>query len=425
MQGARPRTIMAVIAVAMAVTSASPAAAAAGKLDRTFSNDGRVTAFPNGASGYAAVIDQKGRIVVAGHTLEPDADFTVTRFRSNGTPDADFGGGDGRVTIDLGGGDFAFDLALGEGGRIVVAGRRERASGSVMAVAALGPRGGLDKKFSKDGLAFVNFGKAFQGANAVAVSANDKIVLGGSTSNGETSRWALARLKPNGGRDRAFGGDGRVTVDLSPADEQVNDLVIVAGGRIVAVGSAASGLSPRIALGWFLIGGGLDRDFGNRGVRITNVAQGADIGYGLAQQPDEKLVVAAQVANGGNGDWGVLRYGANGRLDDTFSGDGIRILSFGPEFELARSVAVQPNGRIVVVGRVRRNDDDRFGVVRLRLNGSYDRNFSKDGRAAVGFGGGANTARGVVLQENGKIVVAGEATDRGTRRFAVARLLGS
>ena len=132
-----------------------------------------------------------------------------------------------------------------------------------------------------------------------------------------------------------------------------------------------------------------------------------------------------QVANGGNGDWGVLRYGPNGRLDDTFSRDGIRILAFGPEYEFARSIVAQPNGRIVVVGRIRRNDDDRFGIVRLKPNGAYDRNFSKDGRAAVGFGGGTDTARSVVLQDNGKIVVAGEATDRGSRRFAVVRLLGS
>ncbi len=409
----------------MTAASVSPAAAAAGKLDKTFGADGRVTAFPNGASGYAVVIDAKGRIVVAGHTLASDADFAVARFRPNGRPDADFGGGDGRVTIDLGGDDFAFDLALGRGGRIIVAGRRQRTSGSVMAVAALSPRGGLDKRFSKDGLAFVNFGKEFQGANAIAVGANDKIVLGGSTSNGETSRWALARLKPNGGRDKAFGADGRVTVDLSSTDEQINDLLLVAGGKIVAVGSAASGLSPRIAIARFLIGGGLDRDFGQRGVKITDVAQGADIGYGLARQPDDKLVVAAQVANGGNGDWGVLRYGPNGRLDDTFSRDGIRILAFGPEYEFARSIVVQSNGRIVVVGRIHRNGDDRFGIVRLKPNGAYDRNFSKDGRAAVGFGGGTDTARSVVLQANGKIVVAGEATDRRSRRFAVVRLLGS
>ena len=417
------RTTLLGCAVVAAI--ATPAVAVAGRLDRTFGRDGRVTAFPGGASGYAVALDARGRVVVAGYTTRGNADFAVARFRPNGTPDPEFGRGDGRVTIDLGGRDFAFDLAVGERGRIVVAGRRERAARSVMAVAALGPRGGLDRRFSKDGVAFVRFGKQFQGATAVAIGASDRIVLGGTASNGETSRWAVARLRPNGSRDRSFGGDGRVSVDISRADEQINDLVIVEGGTIVAVGSAAKGLSPRIALGRFLIGGGLDRSFADRGVKITNVAPGADIGLGLAPQPDGKVVVAAQVANGGTGAWGVMRYGRKGRLDDTFGRDGIRVLSFGPDYEFARSVAVQPNGRIVVAGRIRRNADDQWGIVRLKDNGSFDKGFAKRGRATVGFGRGSDTARSVVLQDNGKIVVAGEAITRGKRRIAVARLIAS
>lgn len=426
-EGGAIRTSIAASFLGLAVVAATavPAAAAPGRLDRTFGRDGRVTGFPRGASGYAAVLDARGRIVVAGYTTERDSDFAVARFQPNGTPDPEFGRGDGRVTIDLGGRDFAFDLALGERGRIVVAGRRERAASSVMAVAVLGPRGRLDDRFSKDGVAFVGFGKRFQDATAVAIGASDRIVLGGAASNAAASRWALARLRPNGSRDRTFGGDGRVTLNVSRTDEQINDVAIVARGRIVVVGSAAKGLSPRIALGRFLIGGRLDRRFGDRGVKVTNVAPGADIGYGLASQPDGKVVVAAQVANGGTGAWGVLRYGRNGRLDDTFGRDGVRILSFGPDFEFARSVVVQPNGRIVVVGRIRRKADDQWGVVRLKGNGSFDKRFAKGGRATVGFGRGSDTARSVILQDNGRIVVAGEATVGARRRIAVARLVGS
>jgi hypothetical protein len=43
----------------------------------------------------------------------------------------------------------------------------------------------------------------------------------------------------------------------------------------------------------------------------------------------------------------------------------------------------------------------------------------------VDIDGGSDTARDVALQANGRIVVVGEAFDRGTRRFAVARILGS
>ena len=426
MQGRRVRSLASIAAALVVLAHGLPAQAAAGQLDHSFSNDGRATAFPKGATGFGVAIDGKGRIVVAGYTtLGADTDFALARFRANGTLDPNFGGGDGRVTTDLGGTDYGFDVAIGSNGRIVVAGQRVRPSGSLMAVAVYGPRGVLDRDFSKDGITFVDFGRELQGANAVAVGANDKIVVGGSTSNGETSRWALARLRPKGSRDRDFGGDGRVTVDLTASDEQINDLTIVAGGKVVAVGSAESGLSPRIAIARFLIGGTLDRGFGKRGVKITDVANGSDTAYGLAEQPDEKLVVVGHVANGGKADWGVLRYGTNGRLDDTFHGDGIRILAFGSDYEFAQSAVVQANGRIVVVGRMRRSGNDHFGIVRLKPNGSFDQGFSKDGRVIIDFDGGSDTARDVALQDNGRIVVAGEAFDRGRRRFAVARLFAS
>ena len=426
MRSAAGRTLTATaVSLAVLAGAALPANAAGGKLDGSFGGDGRATAYPKGATAFGVAIDGKGRILVAGYTLGNRPDFALTRFRPNGKPDPNFGGGDGRVTTDLGGTDYGFDIALGSKGRIVVAGERDRASGTLMAVAVYGPRGGADRDFSKDGVAFVGFNKEFQGASSVAVSANDKIVIGGSTSNGETSRWALARLRPNGSRDRDFGGDGRVTVDLTPSAEQINDLAIVEGGKIVAVGSAESGLSPRIAIARFKVGGKLDRDFGKRGVKITDVANGSDTAYGVSEQANGKLIVVGHVANGGKADWGVLRYGPNGRLDETFHDDGVRILGFGSDYEFAQAAAVQPNGRIVVVGRIRRSANDQFGVVRLKPNGAYDLNFSKDGRVVVDFDGGSDTARDVALQDNGRIVVAGEGFAGGDRRFAVARLMAS
>lgn len=427
MQGSAARVIGAGTLVAIVATAAAstPAAAVPGTLDRSFSIDGRVTTFPQGATAWAVAIDAKGRIVVAGTTLEADSDVALARFRPNGNLDPDFGGGDGRVTTDLGGTDFGSDLALGPNGRIVVVGQRVRPSGSRMAVVAYGPRGRLDPDFSRDGIAFVGFDNELQAANAVAVGANGKIVVGGSTSNGLASRWALARLEPRGVRDRGFGGDGRVTLDVSPSSETINDLEIVAGGRVVAVGPAESALTPRYAIARFRISGAPDRAFGNRGVKITDVANGADTPYGVSEQEDGRLLVVGHVADAGQADWGVLRFGPKGRLDDTFHGDGIRILRFGPEYELAQAGAVQANGRIVVVGRIRRNDDDQFGIVRLKTNGHYDRSFSDDGRLIVDFDGGSDTARDVTLQANGRIVVAGEAWDRGRRRFGVVRLLAS
>ena len=182
----RVRTSTLAVAIVVTLTVCTPPAlAAGGNLDQTFSGDGRVTTFPRGATAFGLAIDAQGRILVAGYTLDGDTDVALARFRPDGSPDPDFGDGDGRVTTDLGGTDYGFDIALGSNGRIVVAGQRDRPSGTQMAVAVYGPRGGLDRDFSGDGITFVGFDKEFQGANAVAVTENDTIVLGGSTSNGE------------------------------------------------------------------------------------------------------------------------------------------------------------------------------------------------------------------------------------------------
>src|SRR5687767_7008122 len=101
MQGRSQRAgIVGVAVVVTLVGSALPALGAGGKLDQTFSGDGRATTFPRGATAFGLAIDAHGRILLAGYTLDGDTDFALARFRPNGSPDPDFGGGDGRVTTD-------------------------------------------------------------------------------------------------------------------------------------------------------------------------------------------------------------------------------------------------------------------------------------------------------------------------------------
>ena len=52
------------------------------------------------------------------------------------------------------------------------------------------------------------------------------------------------------------------------------------------------------------------------------MSKGSDIGYGAALQPDGKIVVVGYANNSGKADWGIVRYGPKGRLDKTFGGDG-------------------------------------------------------------------------------------------------------
>ncbi len=402
----------------------APALATPGGLDPFFDGDGRQTAFIHGATGYAVALDARERIVVAGYTLARNSNIALARFLPNGQPDPSFGNGDGRVTVDLGGTDYAFDIAIQDDRKIVIAGERDLPNHSLFAVARFGPGGVPDASFSGDGKAFVNFGTKFQGANALALGSGGKILIGGFTSNGSTGRWAMARFRSDGSLDPGFGGDGKVTTNLSTSDEQIEDLIVQPGGSIVAAGYAEKALSPRFAVARYGSGGRLDPRFGNGGTNVIDVSRGGDIAYGIAQRADGGFVMVGYASHAGGNDWGIVGLGPKGHLDGAFGDHGRVITAFGPAFEYAYGVAIQPNGRFLVVGRASRGGPD-FCVARYKAGGSPDKSFSGDGRAFTDFFGGEDTARGIAIQANGKIVAVGEAEDHGVRRMAIARYLAS
>jgi len=179
---------------------------------------------------------------------------------------------------------------------------------------------------------------------------------------------------------------------------------------------------------------GLDPSFSADGRQMTQVGARAG-GKDVAVQPDGKVVVTGTIHV--NEDavtrFGVVRYLPNGALDRSFSGDGKTAVAFGQnQSNDARAVALQPDGRIVVVGSTNpaqsSYDSSDVALARLRSDGQLDTSFSSDGKQTAHFGlppvdedglrGASDEANDVALQPDGRIVVAGDAEGR----FALARL---
>ena len=411
---------------ALIVLAVSPASAHPGALDTFFSHDGIQTAFANGGVAYAVAIDHHDRIVVAGSTLAAHPDVALARFTPGGRLDTTFGQA-GKVVTDLGANDYAFDVAIQDDGGIVVVGERRAAASDRFIVQRYRPNGTLDPRFAEAGTALTGFGRRFQGATAVAITPGGRIVVAGWTSNGITSRSALARYLADGRLDRSFGDDGRLTVDVSPSAEQFTDVVIQPDGRIVAVGWAEVSLVPVFSAVRCAADGRLDPGFARDGIARVDVAPGADRGRAVALQADGKLVLVGSAAAGGRDEWGVVRLGPHGRLDPTFAGTGRLVTDFGTGFDEANAVAVQDNGKLLVAGRIREDDrpKDEIGLLRLKPGGGHDRTFAAGGRALTDVAGGSDVARDLAIASNGKIVVTGEATVDRIRRFVVARYLYS
>jgi uncharacterized delta-60 repeat protein len=154
--------------------------------------------------------------------------------------------------------------------------------------------------------------------------------------------------------------------------------------------------------------GDLDPSFSGDGKQTTDF-----VGFSWARatvlQPDGKIVAVGQDAVPGV-DFALARYNPNGSLDPTFSGDGKQRLSFGPRDDAATGVALQQDGKIVVVGIAEYDTGagtgEAFAVARYNPNGSLDPTFSGDGQQITKFGR-YTEAFGVALQADGKIVVVG------------------
>jgi uncharacterized delta-60 repeat protein len=157
-----------------------------------------------------------------------------------------------------------------------------------------------------------------------------------------------------------------------------------------------------------------DRRFGRRG-RVTIDAGGSEEASAVAVRPDGRIVVAGSTSRGG--DMLVARLGRDDSLDPRFGQRGLRRVGFGGD-DLAFDMSLRPDGRIVVAGRGGRAST--MAVARLRPGGAPDPAFGERGRASVDFPGDRDTALGLGLQRDGRVVLAGSSDVQ----VAVTRLLG-
>ena len=143
---------------------------------------------------------------------------------------------------------------------------------------------------------------------------------------------------------------------------------------------------------------------------------GQDSAVAVAVQTDGKVVMAGSRFNGSDLDFGVIRLGLDGYPDNTFGQSGTAYFDFDSATDTARDMVIQPDGKIVVVGNARVGGVNRMGVARFHPDGSLDDS------TTVPFSG-STYGFGVALQPDGKIVICGRTYYASSLYdFAVARL---
>jgi uncharacterized delta-60 repeat protein len=349
-------------------------------------------------------------------------------------------GGDGTVVTDITGDgkyDTVNDVAVAPDGRVVAAGysvirgldgEEEDQPDHDFAVARYNADGSLDATFGTGGVVLTGFGgdESRDEATAVAVQANGKIVVAGNSDPDleDLGGLALVRYNADGSLDATFGTGGRVLFDMGGIDS-IEEMAIQANGRIVVVGSsdARAGIGSSdfdFAVARFRTNGAPDTSFGDGGKVLTPLAtaRSLDVAKAVAIQPNGRIVVVGSSNAGGSTDFAVARYNRNGSLDRTFGAGGIVLTDASGErgTDVAFDVAVQADGKIVVAG-----SGDGFTVVRYHRNGTLDPAFGTGGRTNVELYGSAGA---VAVQADGRIVVAGESSltlGAWTRDFTLVR----
>ena len=197
--------------------------------------------------------------------------------------------------------------------------------------------------------------------------------------------------------------------------ESIAALALRPDGRIVAAGQRVHLTNYDFALAQYNPDGSLDSTFGSNGLVDTEFTVEADFIRGMALQPDGKIVVAGHTGQVGFRDIALARYSADGSLDPSFSGDGKLVMAIGTGDDEAHDVLVQPDGKILLAGISAVNNDYEFMLARRNPDGSPDTTFGGgDGNVTTKIGAFDSSAYAVLLQWDGKIVVGGDYSNRAT-----------
>jgi uncharacterized delta-60 repeat protein len=428
--------------------------------DTSFGGDGIViTTFSTSAEAYAVVQQPDGKLVVAGIQ---GGNFALIRYTTDGSLDSTFGIG-GIVAINFGADEYGKALALQTDGKLIIAGQRDGnfalarydtnglpdltfgggglvitsldgfaeihaivlqpdgkpvAAGFVdhnFALARYNTDGSLDAAFNSTGILVTDLG-GYDHANDLALQPDGKLIAAGDTYINGDYDFALVRYNPDGSLDVNFGVSGTITSAFSGGyDDLVDAIVLLPDGKVVAAGSSYNDTNMDFALARFTPNGILDSAFGRGGHVTTNLSGLNDWANAVAVQPDGKMVVvgsSAELYLTGIGYSTLARYNPDGSLDTSFDANGLWFSDIQQLLYHPTALALLPDGKIAIAG----DNFNRWFLERLNTNGTLDTEFGSGGQVFLDLDYHAE-ARALLLQPDGKLVIAGG----GNNDFILAR----
>ncbi|MBI3652185.1 MAG: hypothetical protein HY231_14285 [Acidobacteria bacterium] len=424
--------------------------AAAGDLDTTFGNGGKVMTdlFAQSEVATAVALQSDGKIVVAGYTAplanpQTRSDFALARYNPDGTLDASFGNG-GKVVTDFDAThqDQAKAVAIQSDGKIIAAGftsfiGSDDNTDYAFALARYQTDGALDPSFGNHGKVVTNHANPTsfniyyrESINAIALQNDGKIVASGTAffNPAQSMDFTTVRYNTDGSLDNSFGTGGKVFTNFASStaaepNDSAGEVFIQSDGKILVAGRVHH-LTFDYGISRYHSDGRPDLSFGQGGQLTVNaLRQGsgnASKETAMTVQADGKILLGGYATLNGISRCALRRFDDAGNADTTFGSSGQVVTNISGAI---RSVKMQSNGKILVAGNSSANLGD-FTVARYHPSGALDETFTSGGTTTTDFSGSADQLFAAALQSDGKLIAVGAATNReGNFDFAVVRYL--
>lgn len=431
---------LAAVLIALAfIFSAQAQFLTSGALDPAFGQRGKVSIPTPGEFHLTDMaLQSDGKIVatgLGGKTGNLSGYFAVARYNSNGILDANFGGGINFYTLT--GAAQAKQIVVQEDGRIIVAGKNS----SDLLLIRLNSDGGFDTSFGINGLLRIDFSDiagqtTFDSLNDIKIQDDGKILVAGiSTPQINTalnSFYTVARVSDDGVLDTTFGVNGKILGSYSPINRSgFNAITLQPDGKIVAVGytytSSDMNAGSNILSVRFNSNGMLDETFGVNGSNAESIKYSA-IATDSVVQPDGKIIIVGRDGSSLNAtdEFFLLRYNVNGSLDESFANHGVAFLDFITVLGEPCLVKLQSDGKILLLGSFVDITIPTQGFILARYspNGVADPTFGSNGIVLTTFGvSGLARGNALLIQPDGRILAGGIGSVGFPRKSSIVRYL--
>jgi len=268
-------------------------------------------------------------------------------------------------------------------------------------VASAAP-GDVDASFGDAGSKTISLGSSAD-VGGIVRRTDGSFVIGASA----TAYAYTVALKPNGQPLMSYGTAGVASIAVPGSLEvRITDVATRSNDATVVVGydTPMSG-STKFVVARFRANGEPDLTFSNDGVTRIGFPQGDAYGYGVAIQPDGKIVVVGEVDPNSNvSNPAMLRLNANGTLDKTFADQGRKLVKVPDHvkgYDGVWRVVIQSGGKIAMAGwQARANNSYKTLAIRLKSGGVLDKTFGGDGVVVIDADGTDNWAYGLAKDDD-------------------------